>query len=264
MAQTTINSTTVAVAGQEISIYEPTFGSNRAQEPQRASSSPIENLPLELVQMILSFLPGPRALRTAVLSCPLFYYSFLGFKESITTQVLLNRIDISVLPEAMMSLEASELRSMNRASAHFYCMIHEITVDHLRQRPTARRSWSFLEALHLERRHAIVEELSQDFISRSFKAIERRFELYFERPGWKATHNERRRIERALYRYDIFSAMFSRGCGETEGLAHDYGYQEDGFFQYFAPWENEQLSCIHHHVERRARKSTIIQCTIKG
>jgi hypothetical protein len=73
-------------------------------------SSPIEGLPVELLRIVLSALPDVTLLQAASLSCPLFYTAFLEAETSSTTHVLLNQVDVNVLPEAMAASESSWLR----------------------------------------------------------------------------------------------------------------------------------------------------------
>jgi hypothetical protein len=70
--------------------------------------SHLERLSVELRQMILSALPDAATLRSAVLSCPAFYFAFQGAESSISTPFLLSQvgIDIDLLPNAIAALES--------------------------------------------------------------------------------------------------------------------------------------------------------------
>lgn len=51
-------------------------------------SSPLENLPIELRQLILVALPDVASLRSAALTCWSMYEALIGAERLITTQVL--------------------------------------------------------------------------------------------------------------------------------------------------------------------------------
>ncbi|KAL2210303.1 hypothetical protein CC79DRAFT_1319236 [Sarocladium strictum] len=71
----------------------------------RGRQTAMGKLPIELIRTILAAVPDVRSLHSATVSCPLFYLSFLGVESSITSQVLLNQIDDTVLPEALAALD---------------------------------------------------------------------------------------------------------------------------------------------------------------
>lgn len=75
---------------------------------------PIGNLPVKVLQMILSELPTVPSLQAATLSSPLFYRVFQSVEAIITTRVLRNQIDVNVLPEAIITFESASLLGKNR------------------------------------------------------------------------------------------------------------------------------------------------------
>ena len=63
-----------------------------------------------------------------------------------------------------------------------------------------------------------------------------------------ATRQEICRIERALYRFEIYCNIFRES--PKAQYSSVYGEQKRLFFSNFAPWENEQLGCIHDFLAR--------------
>ncbi|TGJ83304.1 hypothetical protein E0Z10_g5440 [Xylaria hypoxylon] len=207
---------------------------------QESRPSPIEGLPVELVRMILSALPDVVSLQAATLSCPLFYAAFIEAEASITTYVLLNQVDISVLPEAIAASDSSWLHPHD-TEPQSRKAITDFVTRNLRQRLTPPKSWLLKNALYVGRLHVCVEQLAKQF------AEETLIELPAARSTSSATYQEGCRIQRALYRFEIYCNLFR----ETPNVQSTvYGEQKQLFFANFSPWENEQLGCVHDFLVR--------------
>ncbi|KND93678.1 hypothetical protein TOPH_01416 [Tolypocladium ophioglossoides CBS 100239] len=106
----------------------------------------------------------------------------------------------------------------------------------LRQRPIPpRSSWSLRKALRLGRLHFYVDGLAKKFAMAALT----------KRPLNRSKSIARQeicRIERALYRFEIYCNLFRESRKAQSSV---YGEQKRLFFANFAPWENEQLGCIH-------------------
>lgn len=199
-------------------------------------SSRIEGLPLELVQIVLSALPDVSSLQAAVLSCPLFYRSFMRAERAIVTQVLSNQVDISVLPEAIAASESSWLRPHD-TDPKSRAAIVDFVDRNLHRRPMLSEHWSLIEAIPISRFHFHLQALTEMFIKATFSKSP------LEEYSSVATHQERNRIERAFYRFEIYCNLFRESRRSAESIV--YEEQRELFFQNFAAWENEQLGCIH-------------------
>lgn len=215
--------------------------------------------------MILSALPDVMSLQAAVLSCPLFYSAFLRAKTSVTTHVLLNRVDASVFPDAIAASESAEVRlqdkrarSQSRSAiwdlssqsreavmepfrSRIRKAIEDFVARNLRQRPTLPKSLSLKEALRLERFHSCVEQLAEQFAETTLAKCPG------ARPQPGTTYQERCRIQRALYRFEIFRNLFG---GPDRLLPIVPSEKKPLFFDNFPPWEIEQLGCIHDFLFR--------------
>jgi hypothetical protein len=67
--------------------------------------------------------------------------------------------------------------------------------------------------------------------------------------------NEKRRIYRALYRFELFRALFTKPCGipmspESRGY-FDPMNKSFLFLSVFKVWEVEELACVHDYIIRR-------------
>ncbi|KAI0876893.1 hypothetical protein GGS24DRAFT_498331 [Hypoxylon argillaceum] len=196
----------------------------------------IERPPTEIVCMILSALPDVASLLAAVLSCPRFYAALLGDEASVTSRVVLNQIDVSVLPEATAAWESSQLRPRNNDGQNKKAIM-DFVARNIRQRQTTPKSWSLKEALRLGRLYSCVEQWAKKFAEKTLASNAASRAL----PG--ATDMEIFRIQRALYRFEIYCYLFR----ETPELPFiSSSLRNSLFFAHFAPWENEQLGCIYH------------------
>ncbi|KID83271.1 hypothetical protein MGU_09456 [Metarhizium guizhouense ARSEF 977] len=201
----------------------------------------IECLPVELLQMVLLELPDVSSLRAAALSCPLLYEVFLEADTTITTQVFLKQIDDSVLPEAKLAFLSSSLH--HGPEPEYQHGLVDFITQNLRQRPTPPSSWSLQKALQLERLHLCVSELTQKFVHTTLTTYPT------TQSKCTATRLERCRIERAFYRFELYCNLF-RMLPKIYAELPIHVEQKQLFFACFAPWENEQLGCIHDFLVR--------------
>ncbi|KAH0592215.1 hypothetical protein MHUMG1_10071 [Metarhizium humberi] len=210
-------------------------------QDQGLQPASIERLSVELLQMVLLELPDVSSLRAAALSCPLLYEVFLHAETTITTQVLLKQIDDSVLPEAELVFLSSSLH--HGPEPEYQHSLVDFITQNLRQRPTPPSSWSLQKALQLERLHLCVSELTQKFVHTTLTTYP------MTQSECTATRLERCRIERAFYRFEIYCSLF-RMLPEIYAELPTHIEQKRLFFACFAPWENEQLGCIHDFLVR--------------
>lgn len=200
-----------------------------SQDDEVLRASPAEGLSAELVRMVLSAAPDVESLRAAVVSCPLFYRAFLEAEASVTEQVLLNQIDASVLPDARLAFESRE------------GIVDFTTAQSLRERSTLPQTWSLRDALRLGRLHPHVEKFANVFAWESLtKSPLNQSKLISTRP-------EICRMQRALYRFETYFNLFRDPPDVPSSTLEE---QRRLFFANYAPWENEQLGCIHDFLVR--------------
>ncbi|KAF5532687.1 zinc finger domain-containing protein [Fusarium phyllophilum] len=112
--------------------------------------SPVERLPVEITQKVLSTITDLLSLRCAALSCPAFFYAFNNAENAITTCVLSMQVGFDVLPEAIAASESSQLPS------HTEDKIQEFVANHLRERRSPPVSWTLASALPIGKFHNCV------------------------------------------------------------------------------------------------------------
>jgi hypothetical protein len=197
----------------------------------------LEKLPLELKQDLLSALADVASLRSAALSCPSMYRAFMNAEELITSQVVENQIDADVLPEALVALMSSRPQPWTMQGVADF--IHH----HLHARTYLPRSWTLSEALPLGRLHSGVERFAAELIAEMLNPSSA-FAYIDAPPGWSASKTEMDRVQRALYRFEVYCNLF-RGPKKFE-----LGDIEELFLFRFSYWENEQLACVHDYLFR--------------
>lgn len=196
----------------------------------QTSSPLIESLSVELQQIILSNIPDVLSLRSAALSCRALYNALLSAETIITTRVLLNQVSFDVLPEAYITQEASCLEP------HTEKNVRDFIARHLHERRPPPEIWTLCDAVLAAKLHACVSELALQFIATTAK----KSPVCGTRP---ATRAETSRVERAMYRFEIFCNLF-REFWDSDFLEQLW----DFFFSNFSPWENEQLACVHDYL----------------
>ncbi|KAI1764337.1 hypothetical protein GGR53DRAFT_466462 [Hypoxylon sp. FL1150] len=229
-----------------------------------AQKACFQNLPMELHWNILENVSDVRALASTALTCRALYSAFKAKDADLPTDVLINTIGYSVLPEAVFAYQCSPpflsvpvhstiykhnwLDPDQTRAAHNYA---KEFIRHIKQRnvPTFIK-WGMDEALLLSDFHQdVVVPLTQRFIrsaaaepiSLPGKDLD---ESLQERP---ATRLEKERIARTLYRFEICRKLFGRYVDGIDHMTNDDAPvpHSQCFFKRLAPWEIVQLATIH-------------------
>ncbi|KAK8855987.1 zinc finger domain protein [Apiospora arundinis] len=152
--------------------------------------SPVEGLSVELVRLVLSALPNVASLQATVLSCPLFY-----------------KMDPSILHDAIAAYESSRLRLNGiyneESSSNDKDGLRSFIDQDIRLRPDMPTFWSLQQVLRVTRLHGLVCEIATKFVNDAAAGSP------LKQTGFiSVTHQERCRIERALYRFEIYCNLF--------------------------------------------------------
>jgi len=198
--------------------------------PPQDTGKAIVDLPIELRQAILGFMPDLSSLINTTKSCSAFYQAFVEAHQRIVSQVFLREMDAELLPEAISVLESSH-KTWTRES------LLEFITRTLDSREVSKGSWSMTEAISTVGFYHQVHDLAIDFATKSIRG---------RCDGTPLSQAELNRFERAFYRYELYCNLFK-----------DYNYpflsleeQKYVFFSKFSPWENEQLDCVHGYLLR--------------
>ena len=201
--------------------------------------SPFERLPAELLRPILCAIPDILSLRSAALSCRSFYGAICQDENEIVISVLCHELGSDVLPEAIAAHESSLLQKPSDDS------IGEFTAKRLSQRKPDLRSWTIRKALPLVKFHAYVRSFATRF-KKGYMTED--LPISHTLISAPPTPAENGRIERSFYRFEIFCNLFRHIDEASDPLPSEA--PQRFFFPYFAPWENEQLGCVHDFLVR--------------
>ncbi|KAH8170002.1 zinc finger domain-containing protein [Sarocladium implicatum] len=198
----------------------------------------ITTLPVELVRQVLSTLPDIDSLRSAALSCSFLYFTFIADEASIVEQVLINQLFLPLIPELLLAHRSSLLprtADERRNRETFRDTVHQL----LHKRRVRNLKLSLKEGLDLARLHALVEYFARKFAKSAIKtpSLSHTSEDHI-------TYRESIRIRRAFYWFEIFCNYFRKLWREDEDSIFSV------FGCMFAPWEAEQLACVHDYMAR--------------
>lgn len=218
--------------------------------------APILALPLHVVGSILKKLPDTKSLLAAVASHSIFYRSLKDHEDTITRSVISAETSKALYPFA---LAAYAIRS--RASSFDYEYICNVLYDlqyrilcfpsrgkvGFRCRPDLR-AVSYINALHDSVTH-FTNRIGDEAIPRGI------YDLGLERIDRKhLSESERLIIERALYRFQIFSEilMACDNARDSTGSLPTGVFTETFVTELwlgpFAPWINEQLATVYDYL----------------
>lgn len=157
------------------------------------------------------------------------YNAFRGAEERITTRVLLNHLNPELLHDAICAQETSSPRETVDILKQY--------LDH--QRPLPVLKWRLSEALSMGKLYDHVHYFATDLASKALakNPVSGESDIAPTPPS----QSELTRIERTLYRFEIYCNVF-RGPPNTF-----LSLRRRWFFFQFSPWENEQMACIYDH-----------------
>ncbi|KAJ3544169.1 hypothetical protein NM208_g3196 [Fusarium decemcellulare] len=203
--------------------------------------------------------PDIPSLAAAALSCRQLYAAFKNTESALNHSVLTNCIGAANLPEALITHRCSPpFPSSNHIELQPRPIHHRMErqcryiskfLDDVDRSNFENTSISMTEALILNDFHVqTVLPLAQRFVvicTERYEWQEPLWESVQERP---VSQTEWERIERTLYRFELFRRLFGRFDRSAEKLIP----LAKSFFSKFAPWENAQLGCIHDFLTREA------------
>lgn len=210
-----------------------------SEETQSNATKPpaITSLPVELVRQILSDLRDVDSLCSAAFSCSSLYHIFIADEAAIVEQVLLNQVFSPLIPELLTAHRSSLLLptaddALNRET--FRDTVHQL----LHERRVPNLKLSLKEGICVASLHAHVEDFARKFASSAMKtpSLSQTSEDHI-------TPRESLRTCRAFYWFEILCNYFRTLWREGDSIFSVFGCM-------FAPWEAEQLACVHDYMAR--------------
>ncbi|KAF4995197.1 hypothetical protein FGRMN_5335 [Fusarium graminum] len=157
----------------------------------------LENMPLEVISHMLSFLPNRTAIRAAMQSCSKLYSAFENRKAYIASCVLFNSMNESVYREAIttLNLKNAEWKGVKAGIETVY------RVYSMQERDVLHSQYlTFDRVKEMWRLHKSIAY----FARRIPKSLIRKHPVVKYKGAYSITASVRARFQRALYRLDAF------------------------------------------------------------
>ena len=204
----------------------------------------VSKLPVELLRSILAALPDVDSLYASIRSSPLWYHAFTQDEATITSKVLLKKVDVEIMPELLSAVKSSSLRPPPREPgsqsqwAPTYYIAH-----YLHQGTTLPRVGTLRKALEVYKVYKKVQWFTEAFFNYAYAASLRPPQL----PDSEPSPSERWRVNRAFCRFTIYCNLF-RSDGDIKSPLNSQ--RKSIFFDDYPPWEHEQLACVYDFLAR--------------
>ena len=201
----------------------------------------MESLPTEVKIQLFTCLSDLSAIKNLSQTSIAFNKAFMSSKDCIVREVVKSLLDPELLQEVTAVAKSLHMKPWSRDA------ISRILDDCFPSRPTlAAINWDFSTSVTIFKLQSVVRSLSTDFASVALSK-----ECLTNRNGNSGpppTKSELRRFERNFWKFELYCTFFrSRepyGTFPTEDRVEPEE-QITIFFDRFAPFENEQLGCIH-------------------
>ncbi|KAI1270450.1 hypothetical protein F5Y18DRAFT_368354 [Xylariaceae sp. FL1019] len=189
----------------------------------------LSTLPTELIQEVLEQIGDLKSLSAATRTCRVIHDAFAGAKDIILINTLRRLIHPSMLPEALTRMEIAYQFGPHFVEAQ---VLDDFTTNFYTTKFAPPKVWTTVDARYLCRFHNMIEHVSAWLLG-----------TYMERAGdllgkGQPTATEVRRVQKALYRYDIWCHVFA----DQDGHASNSNTE---FFSHYEMWEIEQIVCVH-------------------
>ncbi|KAM7189198.1 hypothetical protein V8F33_010200 [Rhypophila sp. PSN 637] len=205
----------------------------------------LHHLAPELLIQILSSIDSPAGLCSLVAASSACFRTYSLYQGPILLQVLVNSLSSQLIKELLAIVNLPRLRSK-----------HDNSIDLLR--PFVERYFS-TEPFDIP-----LYNIDVVSVRRAYTAINRLTNIYFTHASTPLVYSdktkhpieeppkliplsaaEKDRIQRAFYRYELYSQLFPQG-ERARDSPREAMTQFDLFLRHMTPWELEELACIHH------------------
>jgi hypothetical protein len=222
----------------------------------------LEGLPVELQLLILQAAPDVPTLYALVRSSPVFYTTYISGQRSILLAVLSTELTLTVLRESCAGLRAVNIRRGDDGSEDDvwtrevyaflndysqYCLSPKVGNAQLSGLPLDKAT-----LLHISHNHSSVRTVTLDFCKSTLSLHPITGQ---DTPFQELSQNEKRRIYRACYRFELFCKLFGRLVYESSSVP-EWGFYPGSrisslFLSKFNLWEVEEIASIHDYINMR-------------
>ncbi|RFU29746.1 hypothetical protein B7463_g6606, partial [Scytalidium lignicola] len=220
-----------------------------------ATMTGLDELPNELKVSILLYMHNMPTLQALVQSSPSYHETYISQRRLILSAVLLRDIPSEVLPDAIAVQYASEIPFQTKAQRKKD--VESAVLRYVSQRssfiPATLVSVEMNTLISLAQLQSIIVDITSDFCNFRLPLC-----LLNKDPAVTnniISPNEKHRIYRALYRFELYRALFNEPIGvgipDEAKEAFDDVDKTILFLSIFKIWEVEELACVQDYITRR-------------
>ena len=222
------------------------------------SMATLERLPTEIQSAILLNIGDIASLESLVCASPRYHSTYLSQRHAILKRVLFNSIHPHVLYDAFFAIDSTKPMTSDRRLRA--TRVRTFLSDY----KDSRENWAPPEHLDLESLSRLAR--LQNHVQHSTEDLCRVATSSHPFPDIQIMHgkelsiNERRRLYRAFYRFDIFCNLFRSWkhppddeLSKSLNRQHKKGFEleplekSSRFLSLFNPWEVEELACVRDY-----------------
>lgn len=195
----------------------------------------LERLPVELLSGILSALDDLPSLSAATLASRTLHNAFTQAKRAILSSVLVNRVGADVIPDALAAVGGIDATCESEGAL----LVAPAQVQGLLSED---------QVCSVANLSAVVRAFAELFVQSATDAG----------PEIKTgprlpSEAELARIERTFYRFETFGNLLRAWSGDLPTFEE----KTDSLLSSLAPWEVEQLGCIHDFLFHQIKPGTL-------
>ncbi|KAM7214397.1 hypothetical protein V8F06_010235 [Rhypophila decipiens] len=205
----------------------------------------LHHLAPELLIQILSSIDSPAGLCSLVAASSTCFRTYSLYQGPILLQVLVNSLSPPLIKELLAIANRPRLRSN-----------HDNSIDLLGpfvERYFSTEAFAFplynIDIVSVRRAYSAVNRLTNIYFPHATAPL-----MYLDKtnhPGEEPPRflplsaAEKDRIQRAFYRYELYSQLFPQG-ERARDPPREAMTQFNLFLRHMTPWELEELACVHH------------------
>lgn len=205
----------------------------------------LENIPVELRLCILLNLEEIASLRALMHASPLYHRAYSSQHRLVLSKILFYRASPDVLVDALTAVRSPGIR--RREKGDDTRAVGELLDTYKAHRGVTALTFGNLpldEIVSLAQLHGVIESVVQLFCEWASSAHSSSGEAMTLRVPLSSS--EKRRFQRALYRFEIFCRLF-RSPYEFGDSPFDTMDQSHRFLALFPPWEVKEIACVRDY-----------------
>lgn len=199
----------------------------------------LESLPQDVRVCVFEHLDSAVSLVNLALTGPKLYAEVQDSQHSSIPRILARKFPRSVLHDAIFTWEAGRRESSSQETIAQF--LHRYARKET-EPELARLTIS--DALSIESLCRTVDYFVDSLVRSAMDVASQRYECDTDSVISEA---ERARTTRALLRFELYRRAFYQSGAHTPSTSE----QRMLFWNYFAPWEQEQMACVHDHLCNR-------------